>query len=166
MASEDGESFELKGAQTLHFEGNKLHRFKAKGAKVNFRDDTMIRRWCSEQEFSTTKDDFEIGHTTGLDDDDDDDFTVDENQLTVMTLPVEFMRRPSTVSIRMKMDQGTRRARRTPRVIFKNGFRNITFKKIPERSMLCFKDLVTTLVRIFGEDAENSLLIILNSSLP
>lgn len=155
MSAEDGDSYELvngRGPQTLLYDGNKFHRFKQKKAKtrVNFRDDTFNqRRCCSEEGMTTANDDLEIGGAGGLTDYEDDEhgYAIDENQLTVMTLPVEFMRRPSAVSIRMKKDQGTRRARRKPRVIFKNGFRNITFRKIPERSMLCFKDLVTTLVR-------------------
>lgn len=72
------------------------------------------------------------------------------NQLTVMTLPVEFMRRPSLASVRLRKDplfQGNR-ARRHPRVIFKNGDRNVSFKKIPEKSMLYIRDFVTTLVTV------------------
>lgn len=138
MASEDGpgDSFEDR----VH--AFKIQRFKTKAAnKVNFRDDTLIqRRCCSETECSRSKDDLELGEV--------DDYLLDESQLTVMTLPAEFMRRPSMVSMRMKRDQlfqGTR-TRRNPRVIYKDGYRNITFRKIPERSMLFFKDFVTTLV--------------------
>lgn len=146
----DGDQhFELEDNRShqLLFDGNKIHRFKTKsqavGNRVNFRDDTMIQRRCISEEDCwrwTAKDDLELGQV--------DDYLLDENQLTVMTLPAEFMRRPSMVSMRMKRDplfQGTR-TRRTPRIIFKDGFRNITFKKIPERSMMFFKDIVTSLV--------------------
>lgn len=151
MVSEDELAFELKEKPSLLFNGStsKIHRFKVKAAnKVNFRDDTLIQRRCHSEEECTTAGrlgDLEMG--LGLPN--DDDFELDENQLTVMTLPAEFMRRPSMVSMRMKRDQlfqGTR-TRRTPRLIFKDGFMNITFRKIPERSMLFCKDFVTTLVR-------------------
>lgn len=145
MASaEDVETFEMPERHSLLFDGTKqFKRFKGTSAnKVNFRDDTMIqRRCCSQTDCSRlSKDDLELGQV--------DDYLLDENQLTVMTLPAEFMRRPSMVSMRMKRDQlfqGTR-TRRNPRVIYKDGYRNITFRKIPERSMLFFKDFVTTLV--------------------
>lgn len=146
MPSDKRDSFELEDMKSsLLFDGNKIYRFKPKsrGGKVNFRDDTMIqRRSCSQEDCTHSAEaNLELGLT--------DEFAIDENQLTVMTLPVEFMRRPSMVSMRMKRDQlfqGTR-ARRNPRIIFKDGFRNITFRKIPERSALFFKDFVTTLVR-------------------
>lgn len=114
--------------------------------RVNFRDDTLLsqRKCCSEHEVSTTKDDMDL--ELGLPS--HEDFQLDENQLTVMTLPAEFMRRPSMLSMKMKRDplfQG-KRARRNPRVIFKNGLRNISFK-IPEGSLLFLKDFVTSLVR-------------------
>lgn len=146
MTSEKSEEvFELH-ERSLLFEGNKIHRFKGKAAtnKVNFRDDTLLpRRCCSEENCSrVARDDLELGLGTR------DDFVLDENQLTVMTLPVEFMRRPSMVSMRLKRDQlfqGTR-TRRNPRIIFKDGFRNITFRKVPERSLLFLRDFVNTLI--------------------
>lgn len=148
-ASEDDKEYSVfkmtERSSSLLFEGNKIYRFKPNPRdvnKVNFRDDTLIqRRCCSEEECARTKDDLELGRSI--------DYEIDENQLTVMTLPVEFMRRPSVVSMRMKRDQlfKGKRTRRYPRVIFKDGFRNITFRKIPERSLLFCKDFVTTLVR-------------------
>lgn len=119
--------------------GVKPKRFKT--TKVNFRDDA-VKKWCSEKDVHHQSSDLEVGLP------DRDDFEYDENQLTTMTLPAEFVRRPSMTSIRMKRDQlfqGTR-TRRNPRVIFKNGRRNTTFRKIPERSIRFAKDFVTTLV--------------------
>ena len=142
---EEGRVFDLNKGTPFLYEGSKIHRFKPftsrVATKVNFRDDTTIQRKChSDEDCARTKDDLELGTT--------DDYLVDESQLTVMTLPVEFMRRPSMTQMRMKRDplfQGTR-TRRKPRIIFKDGFRNITFKKIPEQSLLFFKDFVTSLV--------------------
>lgn len=138
MTASDGE----EDTQTILFDGNRFHRFRPRGGntrnKVNFRDDTLIHTRCCPE----VKEDLEIGQP------DDFEYAMDDNQLTVMTLPAEFMRRPSMVSIRMKRDQlfkGTR-TRRNPRVISKNGLRNITFQKIPERTMLFFKDFVTSLI--------------------
>lgn len=124
---------------SLVFDGGKPKRFKS--TRVNFRDDS-VKKWCSEKDVHQTTSDLEVG-LPNL-----EDFDCGDNQLTVMTLPAEFIRRPSMLSIRLKRDQlfqGTR-TRRNPRVIFKNGFRNTTFRKIPERSIRFAKDFVTTLV--------------------
>lgn len=143
MTASDGEEIALE-TQTILFDGKKFHRFKPRGNpttnKVNFRDDTLIQTRCCPE----VRDDLENGQS----DRDDYESMLDDNQLTVMTLPAEFMRRPSMVSIRMRRDQlfkGTR-TRRNPRVIFKNGLRNVTFQKIPERTMLFFRDFFTSLI--------------------
>ncbi|GAB0090280.1 ATP-sensitive inward rectifier potassium channel 11 isoform X1 [Sergentomyia squamirostris] len=63
-------------------------------------------------------------------------------------LPIELVRRPSMQSLRQRRDplyQGTR-MKRTKRVIYRNGKRNVDFFNIPQKSARYFKDFVTTLI--------------------